>query len=118
MAKMTLGGYTYLWNPDKSTEPREIRFNSLVHTYGGAAFFSWGTSIIGLPVVHEWNYMDETMFQQLQTFLEDDEIKVWNPQTGTNYNVQIVALSGDYLTTSLYDAPWRENVKLEMVIMS
>lgn len=118
MNKMTLGGYTFARNPNKSTEPKQYRSTSVVPTYGGAAFFSWGMFIEGLEVTLEWDYMTEAMFEQLQSLLDDDESKVWDPQTGSTYNVQMLTLEGEYLTTSLLDAEWRQNVKLTMVIMS
>lgn len=118
MDKMTLGGYEFWRNPNKFTVPKKDRYTSFVKTYGGAVFFSWGTFIEGVEITLEWEYMTETMFDQLQTLLEADAEIVWNPQTGDTYNVEIRSLEGKYLTTSLLDAEWREDVRLILAITS
>jgi hypothetical protein len=43
---------------------------------------------------------------------------VWNRPTGTDYYVELQALEGSYVETSLLDAPYRQDVKLRMVITS
>lgn len=115
---MTLGGVAFQRDPNSCTDPREQRFTSVVRTYGGIVFFSWGLFLEGVEIELKWRLMPETMFNQLQTLLEADEEMVWDPKSGTTYNVQIRSLEGSYVETSLLNAPWREDVTLKMVIIS
>jgi hypothetical protein len=119
---MTLSGESgqcTVWrNPNNFTVPNKEKYSANIQTYGGTAYFSWGTFIAGQKIKLEWDWYDSTSFDTLQTMLEDDEQKVWNPQTGSTYNVEIKKLSGKYLESALLDAPWRRNVILELVIQS
>ena len=118
MQKMTLGGYTFWRNPDQFDIPRERRYTAQVDTYAGSAFFSWGTFIEGQTIVLSWEWMDETMWDQLQTLLEGDAQIVWDPKDGNTYNVQMTRLDGAYVENALLDAPWRKSVKVELSIRS
>jgi hypothetical protein len=118
MQTMTLGGYTFWRNPEQFDEPRLKRFTAEVPTYGGSAFFSWGTFLAGQVIILEWSWMDETMWDQLQTLLEADTQIVWDPQTGSTYNVEITKLEGAYVESALVDASWRQKVKVELLIRS
>ena len=118
MQAMTLGGYTFWRNPEQFDEPRLRKFASEVQTYGGVAYFSWGTFLAGQKCVLQWSWMNETMWDQLQTLLEDDTQKVWNPQDGNTYNVEIMRLDGAYVKSALLDASWRQDVQLELLIRS
>lgn len=118
MAKMVLGTYTFDRNPDTCTAPEYERYTSLVKTYGGAVFFSWGMFIEGVVIEMKWNYMSEVNYASLVDLYDDDEEKVWDPKNGNTYNVQIQSLKGDYFETSLLLAPWRKDVVMRMVITS
>lgn len=115
MQKMTLGSYTFWRNPKQSPIPRQLRHTASVKTYGGTAFFSWGL-FYGQTVLLEWDWMTSDAFDSFQSLLEDDEEKIWNPQIGTNYDVEILKLDGIYMEDALTDANWRKNVKLSLLI--
>lgn len=113
---MKLGSYSFEREPDTCTVPHKARYTSMVKTYGGAVFFSWGLFIEGVEIEMTWRVMSATMFNALQTLLEADTEIVWDQQTGTDYNVELKALEGSYIETSMLDAPYRQDVKLRMVI--
>ena len=115
---MILGSYAFERDPDGCTVPKKARYTSMVKTYGGAVFFSWGLFIEGVEIEMSWKLMSATMFNMLQTLLEADAEIVWDKKSGTTYNVQLQALEGAYVETSLLDAPYRQDVKLRMVITS
>ena len=122
MNKMTLSGESgqcTVWrNPNKFTIPNKTKFSSSIETYGGIAYFSWGMFTAGQKIKLEWDWYDSASFDSLQTLLEDDEQKVWDPQTGTTYTVEMIKLDGKYLESALLDAPWRRDVVLELLIRS
>ena len=118
MEKMTLGAYTFWRNPVSFDVPRKVKYSANVKTFEGDAYYSWGTELAGQKIVLEWDWMTDTAFDEFQTLLEDDETKVWDPQTGSTYNVEILKLDGAYVESSLLDAPWRKSVKLELLIRS
>jgi len=118
MDKMILGGYTFTWNPEKCTVPRKTKSSSTVETYSGAVYFSWGTLIAGQMISLEWDWLDEAQWDEFQTLLEADAEVVWNPRTGTTYNVEISKLQGTYQAKSLTDAAYRRNVVLSLIIIS
>ena len=118
MEKMVLGGYTFEWNLTESTIPLEQKAYSAVELYSGEAYFSWGTQIAGKQIALEWDWMKEDEFTQLVQLVRNDAQIVWNPQTGSTYNVEAVRLDGKYFTSSLLDANYRKDVKLELLIMS
>lgn len=118
MEAMLLGGYTFWRNPVLFDDPKEYRSTSSVSTYSSYAFFSYGTFLGGQEVVLEWDWMTESMFDTLQTLLEQDTAHEWNPQTGTLYIVEILKLEGKYVESALEDAPWRRSVKLTLLVKS
>lgn len=119
-AKMRIGPYDFEWNPTLYTIPEADKDYSVVETYESVAFFSWGTSIVGKEVTLEWDRMKEQQFDQLQTLLELDQETVWTPISGeaVAYNVELCQLQGKFMDFAIHDAPYRDNVKLLMVIMS
>jgi hypothetical protein len=122
MNKMTLSGESgqcTVWrNPNSFTLPKKDKYASNINTYGGTAYFSWGTFTAGQKIKLEWDWYDSTSFDTLQTLLENDEQIVWDPQTGITYNVEMMKLNGKYVESSLVDAPWRRSVVLELLIQS
>ena len=118
--KMRLGPYDFEWNPTQYTLPEEEKSYSVVPTYDSVAFFSWGTTIVGKEIELEWDRMKEAQFTQLQTLLEADQETLWTPISGesTAYNVELAQLNGRFMEFAIHDAPYRDNVKLLMVIMS
>jgi len=118
MSGQTLNSYEFWRDPNNFTIPRKVKFSASVPTYGGVAYFSWGTFTAGQEIILEWDQMTSTMFDQLQTILEFDTQVVWNPQTGTSYNVEVLQLEGRYVRNALLDAEYREDVKLSLLIRS
>ena len=118
MDAMTLGSYTFWRNPDQFTIPRQQKYASVIPTYGGVAYFSWGLFLAGQKVLLEWDVMTKAMWDELQTILENDTGVVWDPQTGTAYNVEVLQLEGKYVFKSLLDGAYRREVKLTLLIKS
>lgn len=116
--KMRLGPYDFEWNPSQYTIPKKNKSYSIVETYSSVAFFSWGLTSIGQQISLEWNRMPEAQFDQLQQLLEDDEDSVWTPISGeaTAYDVEICSLEGRYMQHSIHDAPYRDGVKLILML--
>lgn len=115
MDTMTLGSYTFWRNPNRFTIPKQERHTAVVQTYANIAFFSWGL-FYGQTVVLEWDILAESAFDSLQGLLEDDIEIEWDPQTGTTYDVEVIRLDGIYVESALEDAPYRRDVKLELLI--
>lgn len=118
MQAMTLGGYTFWRNPTQFDIPKDYRSSSTISTYTGTAFFSFGIFTGGQEVTLKWDWMTSTMFGILQTLIEADEPNNWNTQLGTIYIVEIISLDGKYVLSALSDAPWRQDVKLDLLIKS
>lgn len=121
MAKMTLGAYTFQFNPHQFTDPKKKKSFSIVETYSGAAYYSWGTFIAGQRIVLEWDSMPEAMWDELQTLLEADAVVVWNPTVDgaeTQYNVEVLKVEGKYYKYTINRTAYRRNVKLTLVITS
>jgi len=78
---MKLGTYTFIWLPDNFTEPKSDKFYSKVRTYSSMAYFSWGADIVGKEISLTWDLMKEKDFQNIQSLVEDDEQKIWYPET-------------------------------------
>lgn len=121
MAKMTLwsasyGTFTFVLNPSKMPDPRAKKFASVMKTYGGAQYYSWGTSIAGEIIYLEWGFMRATTFASFDTLLQRDESMVFNPQNGTGftYNVELLDLAGEMTVGTRA----RKNVSLKMTILS
>jgi hypothetical protein len=118
MQKMSLGSYTFDRNPVQFDVPKKIKYSANVSTYSGESYFSWGTGIAGQRITLEWDWMTSTAFDQFQSILEEDAQKVWDPKSGSTYNVEVLSLDGKYVESSLLDAPWRRDVKLSLLIRS
>jgi hypothetical protein len=116
--QMSLGAYTFALNPTGFTMPVKKRAVSAVETVAGVEVFSWGTFIEGTPLVLEWGKMSPAQFNQFNSLLEADAQVVFNPQTGTSYNIELVSLAGEYHLDQTANAPWRKNVRLELLIVS
>jgi len=115
---MILDGYTFTLNPESCEMPIEEKRASTVKTLGGAAYFSWGTFLPGTILKLKWEYMPVAMFSQLETKNEADNQVVFNPGSGTSYNVEIQNLKGAWFLDQTTGAQFRGNVELELVIMS
>jgi len=117
---MSLGSYTFLRNPEKCTYPQKRKYASVVETFGGAAYFSWGCVLPGQILNLTWPGMETTMFDELITLFEADTQVVFDPNVGlgTTYNVEIQSLLGDFLAPYPGAADYKKNVKMELVIIS
>lgn len=119
-AKMRLGPYDFEWNPTQYTIPEEGKSYSVVQTYESVAFFSWSTTIVGKEILLEWDRMKEAQWDELQTLLETDQQQLWTPISGESvaYNVEMCQLDGRFMDFALHDAPYRDGVKLLMVVIN
>jgi hypothetical protein len=119
MSNIELGGYTFLYNPARMTAIKPERSTGKVETYSSVAFFSWGSSIVGKEILMEWDVVEKSLVDELDTFYAADETIVLDPQDGSGktYNVEIEELSWDY---HVYKAAptYRRNVKMTILILS
>lgn len=117
MANMVLGTYTFANNPIGFPIPQKKRAATSVETIGGVEFFSWGVFVAGRKVDLSWQWMSPGQFSSLAQILEADAQVVWNPQTGTSYNVQVLDLDGEFHGDLSSSAHYRKNVRLTLLIM-
>jgi hypothetical protein len=125
MARMTLGGYTFVSNPsDTDTVIRQVKRCASVITYSNVGFFDWGPSIVGKEVELIWNSMPATMYDSLEALYLAAGPHVWDPQDDEShtFNVHIKSLNGRYLVT-MGDtigsrAAQRRDVRMVLIIMS
>ena len=115
---MVLDGYTFTLNPETCEMPIKEKRANTVKTLDGAAYFSWGAILPGIVLTLKWKYMSVAMFSQLETKNEDDDQIVFNPGSGTSYNVEIQSLKGAWFLDQTAGAQFRKDVSLELVIMS
>jgi len=118
---MTLGDVTFTYNPKISfpvIKPKVI--NSVIETYSGIAYFSWGPQIVGQEIPLEWEWMPEAQFAAINTLYQADDEVVFNPNNSTNtYNVRIKDFDGIYYVSKTTGTDViRKNVKLNLLIMS
>ncbi len=118
MSNQILGSYEFDWNPDRWMIPKAEKFSGQVLTYEGAAFFSFGVSIIGKEIVLEWDWMGLSQWNQLDAMYQSDEGYLWTPGDGHTYNVEIPHLDGAYFEVVDLNFPYRKAVKLTLMIMS
>lgn len=119
MSLMILGGYTFPQNPASvSTLMTEERITAAVKTYGGVAFFSWGSTMIGKTISLHWGYMTMTQYAALRTLLLADASVLFTPQDGSGkgYQVEIIGLTGTYFLK--LDQEFRQQVVLDLLILS
>ena len=116
--KVVLGTLTFSVNPDRMTVIKSKKYASVVQTYSSAVFFSWGMKLVGLIALLEWTIMPEADWDSLVTMEAAEQAVVLDPKTGKTYNVEIVSLNGKYIEKSLAEAPYRADVKLELMIKS
>lgn len=115
---MILGSYTFTLNPEKCDMPVAEKRAASVKTLGGMGYFSWGTLLPGTEITLEWTYMPVAMFTELETLNEADAQIVFNPGSGTTYNVEIIDLKGKWFLDQTITAQFRGDVKLQLVIIS
>jgi hypothetical protein len=118
---MILGGYTMPWAPDKFGIPRAFKDNAVQKIMAGAGYISWGPILPGVVVRLEWEWMSSGQFESLYALYVADAPVVWSLEGGapaTAYNVQILTFDGKFFDVAAYDAPWRKDVKMELLIRS
>ena len=119
---MKLGAYEFAWQPDRYTIPQAERVTASTRTYTSTAFFSWGVDIVGQIIGLEWEFCSEAQYAQMRAVLEADTGVVWDPNRpgygGMTYNVEVRSVSGEYFEVVDEEAPYRKNVRVEMMIMS
>ncbi|OQB40349.1 MAG: hypothetical protein BWY06_01238 [Candidatus Latescibacteria bacterium ADurb.Bin168] len=123
MANMSIGSVMLDSNPSACSLIKADKSCSLVQTYSGAAFFSWGTVLQGKEIELRWEYMRETDFAALDALMDDAGTVVFDPQDGSgkSYNVWLISLDGEYylaLGDGTSSSVFRRNVVLVMAIES
>ena len=122
MAKMSLGGYTFLVNPD---DPLPIikKTRKVVgkKTYSSAVTFSWPATIAGQKRKLNWKYMPTSMFATLDAKYTAGGSYVFDPQDGSSktYNVEILDFDGEYhLDLENAAGNYYKNVVMELYFLS
>ena len=119
MSNMVLGSVTFSRDPAKMTVIKAERVVAVVETYSGIEFFTWGTFLAGKKLELYFPGMVSTEFDAIQALIEADAQVVFNPQTGSTYNVEIVGLDGDYHMSKLSsDDVYRKEVTVHLLIIS
>jgi hypothetical protein len=118
MGYMSLGSYSFDRDPTVVTIPESQKRVATVDTYSGGAVFQWSAVIQGLPIELDWKGMTVAQYNQLRTlYLSSDEV-VWDPNTGTTYNVIVQDLMGTYFEGDFGSGGYRKNVKMVLNIRS
>ncbi len=122
MANMQLGAYIFDVNPSDMTRIVTARKTcAAVPTYGGVAYFTWGTLVAGEEIELSWDYMTSSQYESLDDLYRADEPVVWSLNDGgsppASYNVEIMELTGRYFLG--IDGDWlRRDVKMTLLILS
>lgn len=121
MGTISISTWTPAIDPGSITVIRKDKRSAVVETYSGAAYFSWGSSIVGKQIILTWNWMPGDEFAALDALYEADVEVVFDPDDGTSrtFNVNLLGLDGDYLRgLDNTSASIRTNVTLTLCIMS
>ena len=115
---MVLDSYTFPENPQNMDLIESKKSVASVVTFSGSAVFQWDATLEGVLVSLTWDNMSETMYNNLRTkYLSTDSV-VFDPKTGTTYNVIVENLSGSYVQYGLDDIPHRKDIELILNIRS
>jgi len=117
-SNMQLGSCSFDLNPETASLPVKTRSAKHVETLDGVQFFSWGMFLSGTQIELHWEHMGSTQFSSIETIFETDTQVIWRPGHGTNYNVQVMELSGEYFISLQDDANHRQNIDLILLIIS
>ena len=117
---MSLGSYTFYRNPETCTYPQKHKRASVLDTFGGVAYFSWGTVQAGQILELYWPGLETTQFEELMTLFEADAQVVFDPDVGlgVTYNVEVISLLGDFLAPYSGAAAIKKNVTMKLVVIS
>ena len=119
---MRLGTYLFPWTPDRFTIPQADRIHAAEKTWSSAVLFSWGADIIGKRIVMEWEFTSVAQYDEMRAILEADAGVEWDPNRpgygGMAYNVEVLAVDGEYFEVADKEQPYRRNVRVELMIMS
>jgi hypothetical protein len=123
MNKFILGAYTFEWNPIiKFPVIQKNKRNAVIDTYGGVAYFSFGSFIAGVIIPMEWEWMPATQYNDLNTLYQADELIIFDPSGGvdgaTTYNVIVKDLEGVYWLNMDTSESYRKDIKMNILIMS
>jgi hypothetical protein len=114
---MQLGATTFTQNPGKMTLPQANKSSAVVQTYEGAAYFSWGTLLVGQVLTLQWEICPVTQYNAIHALLVADAAVNFIPGNGTTYSVEVMKLTGSYFMDQTATAEYRENVTLELLIL-
>lgn len=115
---MELGTYTFDRNPTNIPIIKPEKRSAALKTLSGVAYYSFGTFQPGQIVTLTWTIMRTTQWDELQTLNEADEAVVFDPETGSTYNVEIMGLLGEFVVSTAAAQPWKKNVQLSLLILS
>lgn len=118
MDKMVLDSYTFPENPQEMSLIESKKTIATVETYVGSAIFQWPAEIQGKLVILKWDNISETFYSNLRSKYVSTSTVVFNPQTGTSYNVIVEELIGEYIQYGIEDIPHRKDVELTLNIRS
>jgi hypothetical protein len=74
-----VGTYTLPWRPDRMGEPTAEKIAASVRTYGGVAYFSFGTRIVGKVLPLEWDWMLTDQYEHLRELYAADASLTFYP---------------------------------------
>jgi hypothetical protein len=119
MATMfAVGATSFTLNPARCTLPATYKSAAAVVTYGGVAFFSFGTYTAGQKIVLEWDYCNIATWNILQAAHVADAQTTLTPGDGFVYKAELLSLKGAIFLDQTTNAKWRKNVKLELIVIS
>lgn len=118
---MILGAYTFTRNPERMTSVLEKDLTvAVVKTYSSAHRFSWPASLVGKQVTLEWDYLDTTMYNTLQSMYEADISYTFFPNGGVtnSFTVYIDSLTGTYFLKAAPTTGFRKDVRMALSIFA
>ena len=117
---MTLGGYTFDANPYNMPVMGTINTSSHAKTYTSVQRFDWGAHTAGRLISLEWELMTAAQYAALHALWVAGASVVFNPDitAGTTYNVFIENLTGEYWQRQDDTDAYRQNVRLELLLVS
>lgn len=118
---MRLGALAFAWPPDRWTMPDPKQVMSVVDTYSSNIVFFYGAKLIGKKIDLEWNFMGEVQFDALDTLYQADLPLTWDLEEVLDtrtFTVEILSVDGALLDVALWDQPYREKVKVSLLILA
>lgn len=117
---MSLGGYTFDANPYNMPVMGTVYISAHVPTYTSVQRFGWGAFTAGRVITLQWDLMTAAQYTALHALWVAGAGVVFNPDitAGTTWNVFIENLTGDYWERQDDTDAYRQNVTLELLLVS